>query len=115
MKKQYIVKHKYDFDRIINSNNVIKSKSFIVYYENNDLNHDCFGISVGKKLGNAVFRNKMKRKIRSIIDEYIKENNNNNRNYIILLRKNGIYNNYQKLKEDFNTLMSKENHNEKKK
>lgn len=114
MKKQYIVKHKYDFDRIINSNNVIKSKSFIVYYENNDLNHDCFGISVGKKLGNAVFRNKMKRKIRSIIDEYIKENNNN-RNYIILLRKNGIYNNYQKLKEDFNTLMSKENHNEKKK
>lgn len=112
MKKQYIVKHKYDFDRIINNNKVIKSKYFIVYYEKNDLNHDCFGISVGKKLGNAVIRNKMKRKIRSIIDEYIKENNNN-RNYIILLRKSGINNNYQNLKEDFNLLMSKENHNEK--
>ena len=113
MKKQYIVKHKYDFDRIINSNKVIKSKYFIIYYENNDLNHDCFGISVGKKLGNAVFRNKMKRKIRSIIDEYIK-NSNNSKNYIVLLRKNGINNNYQVLKDDFIKLISKENHNEEK-
>lgn len=114
MKKQYIVKHKYDFDRIIKKNKVIKSKFFIVYYEKNDLNHDCFGISVGKKLGNAVLRNKMKRKIRSIIDEYIK-NNNNSKNYIVLLRKNGISNNYQILKDDFNILMFKENNNEKNK
>ena len=114
MKKQYIVKHKYDFDRIINKKKVIKSKYFIIYYENNDLNHDCFGISVGKKLGNAVFRNKMKRKIRSIIDEYIKNNNNNN-NYIVLLRNRGKNNNYQQLREDFNELLSKENINEKEK
>ena len=113
MKKQYIVKHKYDFDRIINNNKIIKSKYFIIYYENNELNHDCFGISVGKKLGNAVFRNKMKRKIRSVIDEYMK-NNNNSKNYIVLLRKNGKNIKYQLLKDDFNTMMSKENHNEEK-
>jgi ribonuclease P protein component len=114
MKKQYIVKHKYDFERIINKNNLLKSKYFIIYYEENDLKHDCFGISVGKKLGNAVFRNKMKRKIRSIIHEYMK-NNNSNKNYIVLLRKNRKNDNYKELKEDFNQLLSKENNHEEKK
>ena len=77
MKKLYIVKNQYDFDRIINKNNSIKNKSFIIYKENNNLPYSRFGISVGKKLGNAVYRNKMKRKIRAIIDhlrKYAKDN-----------------------------------------
>ena len=62
MRKLYIVKHDYDFDRIIEKNNFIKSEYFVIYQEDNNLKYDCFGISVGKKLGNAVYRNKMKRK-----------------------------------------------------
>ena len=73
MKKKYIVKSDRDFNKIINKNNYLKSKKIVIYYEDNDLNYDKFGISVGKKLGNAVTRNKYKRKIRSIIDENRKD------------------------------------------
>lgn len=104
MKKKYIVKNERDFQRIINDNKYLKSNIFVIYYENNNLNYDKFGISVGKKLGNAVNRNKYKRKIRSIIDDYRKDYNNN-QNYIIILRRGGINKTYKELHEDFFKLM----------
>ena len=104
MKKKYIVKNERDFQRIINNNKYLKSNIFVIYYENNNLNYDKFGISVGKKLGNAVNRNKYKRKIRSIIDDYRKDYNNN-QNYIIILRRGGINKTYNELHEDFFKLM----------
>ena len=86
MRKLYVVKHQHDFDRIITKNNFIKSNYFVIYQENNDLKYDCFGISVGKKLGNAVVRNKNKRQIKDIIDKsnlsFKREND-----YVIILRK----------------------------
>ena len=72
MKKLYVVKHQQDFDRIIKLNNKKVSSYFIVYSEDNDKKYDCYGISVSKKIGNAVYRNKMKRRIRNIIDDYKK-------------------------------------------
>ena len=75
MKKLYVVKHQQDFDRIIKLNNKKVSSYFIVYSEDNDKKYDCYGISVSKKIGNAVDRNKMKRRIRKIIDDYKKDYN----------------------------------------
>ena len=108
MRKLYVVKHQHDFDRIINLNDFIKSNYFVIYQENNDLKYDCFGISVGKKLGNAVYRNRMKRKIRSIIDIY-RKNYNNKKNYIIILRKKGKDISFNELKEDLINLFLKIN------
>lgn len=106
MKKLYIVKHQEDFDRIISKNNYYKNKSYIIYYESNNLKYDKFGISVGKKLGNAVYRNKYKRKIRNIINEY-RKNYNNQKNYIIILRRGGKDASYKQLTEDFFNLILK--------
>ena len=117
MKKLYIVKNQRDFERIINKGNIKKSKYFILYFENNNLQYDRFGISVGKKLGNAVFRNKYKRKIRAIIDNY-KKNYINNKDCIIILKRSGINCKFEELNDDFITLMNKirkENINETKK
>ena len=72
MRKIYIVKSARDFERIIKTGQLSKNKSFIVYYSDNNLPYNRYGISVGKKLGNAVYRNKYKRKIRAIIDNYKK-------------------------------------------
>lgn len=108
MRKLYVVKHQHDFDRIIKLNNFTKSKYFVIYQEVNNLKYDCFGISVGKKLGNAVYRNKMKRKLRSIIDIYRKDYNNN-KNYIIILRSKGKDISFNELKEDLLTLLLKLN------
>ena len=63
-----------------------------------------YGISVSKKLGNAVFRNKYKRKIRSIIDNY-KKMYINHEDYIIILRRGAVDKSFQDLEKDFLALM----------
>lgn len=104
MRKLYVVKHQRDFDRIIKNCPFKKNKSFIIYYESNNLLYDRFGISVGKKLGNAVYRNKYKRKVRAIIDNY-KKLYVNHKDYIIILRGSIKDKSYQELNKDFLSLM----------
>lgn len=104
MRKLYVVKYQRDFDRIINKNNYKKTSKLVIYFEDNNLKYDRFGISVGKKLGNAVYRNKKKRQLRNIIDEYRKDNNNH-KDYIVILRIAGKNSSYQELKEDFYNIM----------
>ena len=58
MKKKEIVKKQIDFTNIIKKGNSYKSKYLVIYYKDNKLKMNRYGISVGKKLGNAVFRNK---------------------------------------------------------
>ena len=106
MKKLYVVKSTRDFDDIINNGKNIRNKYYSIYYKDNNLKYDRFGISVGKKLGNAVFRNKYKRKLRSIIDIY-KKDYNNRRDYIIILRKEAADKDFNLLKEEFINLMNK--------
>lgn len=104
MKKQFIVKHQYDFDRIIKKGHKKKNDIFIIYSEKNGLSYSKFGISVGKKLGNAVFRNRKKRQIRSIIDnlekDYLKK-----QDYIIILREKGKYLEYNELNQKLKALI----------
>ena len=104
MRKLYIVKKQYDFDRIIKIGKMRKNKSYVIYYEKNDLPYDRFGISVGKKIGNAVNRNKHKRKLRAIIDNY-KKLYVNNRDYIIILRRSAKDREYNELNQDFLAIM----------
>ena len=106
MKKLYIVKNARDFEKIIKNGKCIKSKHYIMYYQENNLPYDRFGISVGKKLGNAVFRNKYKRKIRAIIDNY-KKYYINNKDCIIILRRSAEDYTFDELSKDFTILMGK--------
>ena len=105
MKKLYIVKKHQDFDRIIKTGKRKTNKSFIIYSIENNLPYDRYGVSVGKKLGNAVYRNKYKRKIRPIIDTY-KKLYINNRDYIIILKGSTNEKTYQELNRDFLSLMN---------
>ena len=117
MRKLYIVKHQQDFDRIIKTGTIRKNKFFVIYYTKNDLPYDRFGISVGKRIGNAVNRNKYKRKLRAIIDNY-KKLYVNSRDYIIILRESAKDKNYQELEKEFLILMGnirKDSKNEEKK
>lgn len=82
MKKINILKNSRDFDRIIHSNKPYKYKDYIIFTEKNTDDVYKFGLSVGKKIGNAVTRNKVKRQIKSIID---KKHYQNNFNCIIIV------------------------------
>ena len=105
MKKTYIVKKKQDFDLIIKEGRFCKNNSYVIYYKKNAFPYDRFGISVGKKIGNAVNRNKHKRKLRAIIDNY-KKIYVNNQDYIIILRGSAKDKDYQTLDKDFLNIMN---------
>ncbi|MEF9985322.1 MAG: ribonuclease P protein component [Bacilli bacterium] len=84
MKKINILKKNTDFNRIINTKKAFKSKNYIIYLEKIKDETYYFGFSVGKKIGNAVARNKIKRQLKNIID---KKNYKNGFNCIIIVKK----------------------------
>ena len=77
MKKINIIKNNLEFNRIIKENKPFKYKDYIIYLERKENDVYKFGLSIGKKLGNAVTRNKYKRRLKNIIDEKSYQNNFN--------------------------------------
>ena len=113
MKKVNIVKRKEEFNNLIENAPYFKNKYFVIYHQENNLNRDRFGISVGKKIGNAVIRNKYKRRIRTILDIY-KKDYKSFKDYIIIMRKGSISLKYEDFKNQLlNLLINKGAKNEK--
>ena len=98
MKKKNIIKEKKDFDRIFKLKNQISSKYTYIYFNDNNYDYCRFGICVSKKIGNAVLRNKLKRRIKDIIDK--SELLFDDKDYIIVLKKSALNVKYIDLKED---------------
>ena len=67
MKKSFRVKREKDFKAIFKEGTSFANRKFVVYQLENQKNHFRVGLSVSKKLGNAVARNQIKRRIRHII------------------------------------------------
>ena len=110
MKKVNIIKESRDFTRIIKNNKPFKYMDFLVYKENKKSDVYKFGFSVGKKIGNAVVRNKVKRRLKSIID---KRKYKDNFNCVIIARKGIAERSYQELEKNlffffFNLGLTKE-------
>ena len=107
MKKKDIVKTQQEFNNIINTGNKVCNKAFVIYYRNNNVKHSRYGISVGTKLGNAVFRNKYKRRIRMIITNNNELLYGNKNDYIVILRKGAVNLEYSDLEKSFIYLANK--------
>ncbi|EJO17803.1 MULTISPECIES: ribonuclease P protein component [Streptococcus] len=67
MKKSFRVKREKDFKAIFKDGASFANRKFVVYQLENQQNHFRVGLSVSKKLGNAVTRNQIKRRIRHIL------------------------------------------------
>lgn len=108
MKKMNIVKENTDFSEIINKGRCVKDKNLVIYYKDNNLNKARFGISVGTKVGKAHVRNKLKRQIRNIVDNY-KISYSKSKDYIIIVRKNCLEKEYKEIEESYQMLWNKIN------
>ncbi len=83
MKKQYSLKSKIQFNKVLNKGNKISTQYFLISYV--DASQFKIGISVPKKLGNAVFRNYNKRVIKNIIPKL--DIYNQNKEIVLVVRK----------------------------
>ncbi len=71
MKKEYRIKKSSEIEMIVKSRQSKANKYFVIYKKENHVNtHFRFAVSVSKKFGNAVKRNKIKRQVREIISKF---------------------------------------------
>ena len=85
MKKIDIIKSSDEFTEIINTSKSRKNKYYSIYYRiNNEKNR--YGITIPKKLGIAVLRNKTKRRVKNIIDKN-KKSIQKGYDYVIIVKK----------------------------
>ena len=64
--KEERIKKKSQFIRIFRSGNRIESEKLRIFYKNNSSGISKFSIVTGKKLGRAVYRNRIKRVIKEV-------------------------------------------------
>lgn len=106
MDKFHTVKRNTDFYNSIHKGFYSKCNSLSLYIYRNNLDTYRFGISVSKKLGNAVYRNKYKRQVRTLIDMH-KKDYQKGFDYIIIIRNDFKDLNFEKKDSDFVYLINK--------
>lgn len=107
MKKYEIIKKNADFNDIINTGAYLKNKYYYIYYKDNDYKFSKFGLAVSKKCGNAVERNKIKRQLRCIVDNY-KDLFLNGVSYVLIPKRFIKDVSYQEMEENLISLLKKE-------
>lgn len=98
MKKSYRVKKDSEFQKVFHKGKSTANRQFVIYQLNKkEQIHFRVGISASKKLGNAVTRNRLKRRIRHILmeldEQLIKEVD-----FIVIARQPIVQMSYQETK-----------------
>ena len=102
MKKEYRIRKSREFEDIIHTGQCLTRKPFVMYYRTAVSEHDRVGISVGKRMGNAVERNRIKRQMRMMIKEI--SDFQSGFDYIIIARTGYHEGSYEANKKDLSAL-----------
>lgn len=109
MNKKYIIKKKSEISNVIRSKERSGNSYFVIYKKYNYKNVNFkFALSIGKKYGNAVARNKIKRQLRSIVREN-KDKINRNIEFVIVIKPQANQLQYNEINESITDLLKKIN------
>ena len=92
-----------EFQKVIEADNVKKTSFFVSYRLKNELGYSRFGISVPKKTGNAVVRNRIKRQVRAAIG--LSTNFEEPIDIVLIVRKSYDINNFEQIKSEIQQLV----------
>ena len=96
-----------EFNLVYNQGKSIASKYLVLYYYNkNDTDQIKAGFSISKRIGKAVVRNKLRRRLKEIIRDE-EDNLKKGYNIIFIARKPVINLDFHKIKKDVKKLFKK--------
>lgn len=106
MKKDYRIRKNEEFDRIIKMRKSFSSPCFVVYCADRLNDNARIGISVSKKLGDAVERNKIKRQLRMMLLDIV-DFENCQKDMIVIVRNGYLKNDFITNKTDLEKIVKK--------
>lgn len=99
MKKAFRIKKDADFQAVFKKGKSVANRQFVIYMlEKKEQAHFRIGLSVSKKIGNAVTRNRIKRYIRQVFHE-LQEQVIPNKDFVIIARKPAAEMDYHSVKK----------------
>lgn len=105
MEKQFSLRKNEDFKRVYKKARHFYNRDFTILVKNNSVNGPRIGFSISKKVGKAYQRNKLKRRLRSIV--YNNYRNINNVDIIIIPKKHTIDLTYDLLESSLAHVLNK--------
>ena len=106
LKREYRLRKKYMFNYCYKVGKIVRSKSSLFYYTPSNNKNVKIGISVSKKVGGAVQRNRARRVIREAITPFL-HTINKNFNIIIVAKENFLEFSYNQVMKDFEYMLNK--------
>jgi len=107
MQRKFIIKKTNEIDAVFNQKKYRSNKYLSIHYQNkNELNEFRFMISIGRKYGNAVFRNKAKRRIREVL-RILKNDISNQIEFCIVVKPLFVELSFEQIKENIYFLLTK--------
>ena len=100
------VKDKKEFVSVVRKGKTLKETPYIVHFIKNELSVCRVGLSVSKRIGNAVMRNRIKRQTRAMCDSLI-EYSSHTFDVVIVIKQEFINNSFDDNKKILNNLLSK--------
>ena len=106
MKKRYRIKKNEEFAKIIQYKHRKSSAAFVVYFTDAKEDISRVGISVSKKLGDAVKRNKIKRQVREMVKDIV-DFENCHKDLVIIVKPAYLDKDFYSNKNDLEILIKK--------
>ena len=108
MKKENRLKKRKEFAYIFKKGEAISARHLVLTYTKSKLKNYKVGFSCGKKVGIAVVRNKVKRRIKEAVYFY-RYNIKSGYNYIFVAKQNASMASFEEIKSEFEFLLKKAN------
>ena len=100
------IKSNEEFGTTVKTGKVLKQSPYIIHYIFNGLTYSRIGLSVSKKVGDAVTRNRVKRQVRAMCDSLI-DYSSHTFDIVIVVKSEFLDNSFDDNKNSLNSLLSK--------
>ena len=100
------IKDNEEFVHVVKKGKTLKETPYIVHYLKNDLSACRVGLSVSKRIGNAVTRNRIKRQARAMCDSLI-DYSSHTFDIVIIIKQEFLSRDFNDNKTKLNSILSK--------